>query len=197
MREADHLSLREVPKEEAMHIIQIKRYQSPTGEMLIGTFENRVCLCDWTKGRRRESNDRRIQKTLNAIYQEEDTELAQQVIQQLNEYFAGSRQQFDLPLLLTGTTFQNRVWQALQAIPYGETCSYAELAQAIGNPKATRAVASANGSNPISILIPCHRVIGSDHKLVGYGGGIETKRFLLELERHNITIKDKPTVFQP
>ena len=95
MREADYLSSREVPKEEAMHIIQIKRYQSPTGEMLIGTFENRVYLCDWTKGRRRESNDRRIQKTLNAIYQEEDTELAQQVIQQLNEYFAGSRQQGD------------------------------------------------------------------------------------------------------
>ena len=121
MREADYLSSREVPKEEAMHIIQIKRYQSPTGEMLIGTFENRVCLCDWTKGRRRESNDRRIQKTLNAIYQEEDTELAQQVIQQLNEYFAGSRQQFDLPLLLSGTPFQNRVWQVLLTIPYGKT----------------------------------------------------------------------------
>lgn len=173
-----------------MNRIQIKRYQSPTGEMLIGTFENQVCLCDWTQGRRRESNDRRIQKALKATYQEADTELAQQVIQQLDEYFAGTRRHFDLPLLLTGTSFQNRVWQALQAIPYGETRSYAELAQATGNPKATRAVASANGSNPISILIPCHRVIGSDHKLVGYGGGLETKRFLLELERQQATQKE-------
>lgn len=168
-----------------MNHIQIIRYQSPAGEMWIGASGNRICLCDWARSRRRESNDRRIQKALQATYEEADTALAREAIRQLDEYFAGTRRRFDLPLLLTGTPFQNRVWQTLQAIPYGETRSYAELAQAIGNPKAIRAVASANGSNPISILIPCHRVIGSDHKLVGYAGGLEAKRFLLELERQN------------
>ena len=102
---------------------------------------------------------------------------------QLAEYFAGERTTFDLPLAPTGTPFQRRVWDALTAIPYGETVSYGELARRIGQPTASRAVGLANGKNPISIVVPCHRVIGSSGKLVGYGGGLERKQTLLALER--------------
>jgi methylated-DNA-[protein]-cysteine S-methyltransferase len=102
---------------------------------------------------------------------------------QLEEYFAGERTEFDLPLAPEGTPFQQRVWEALRAIPYGETVSYGELARRIGQPTASRAVGLANGKNPISIVVPCHRVIGSSGKLIGYGGGLERKQTLLELER--------------
>ncbi len=102
---------------------------------------------------------------------------------QLEEYFAGRRRQFQLPLLLEGSPFQMRVWHALQEIPYGETRSYAELARAIGAPRAARAVGAANGANPIAILVPCHRVIRSGGEPGGYGGGRQIKQFLLDLER--------------
>jgi methylated-DNA-[protein]-cysteine S-methyltransferase len=101
---------------------------------------------------------------------------------QLDEYFAGERSAFELPLDGAGTPFQRRVWAALAAIPYGETVSYGELARRIGRPAAVRAVGMANGRNPISIVVPCHRVIGADGALTGYGGGVERKRYLLELE---------------
>ena len=101
---------------------------------------------------------------------------------QLTEYFAGERRSFDLPLAPRATPFQARVLAALQAIPYGETRSYKDIAVALGEPRAVRAVGSANGSNPLPIVIPCHRVIGSDGSLTGFGGGLETKRFLLALE---------------
>ncbi|MGH2986325.1 MAG: methylated-DNA--[protein]-cysteine S-methyltransferase [Solirubrobacterales bacterium] len=101
---------------------------------------------------------------------------------QLGEYFAGERDEFELPATGTGTPFQRRVWAALAEIPYGETVSYGELARRIGRPAASRAVGMANGRNPISIVTPCHRVVGSDGALTGYGGGVERKRFLLELE---------------
>jgi methylated-DNA-[protein]-cysteine S-methyltransferase len=102
---------------------------------------------------------------------------------QLEEYFAGERREFSLTLEPAGTDFQRRVWQALRGIPYGATMSYGELARRIGNPRAVRAVGLANGANPISIIVPCHRVIGADGSLTGYGGGLERKRFLLALER--------------
>lgn len=105
-----------------------------------------------------------------------------QAARQLAEYFAGVRRAFDLPLALHGTPFQQRVWRALTEIPYGETWSYGQLAKRIGNPKASRAVGLANGSNPISILVPCHRVIGADGSLTGYGGGMERKQWLLRHE---------------
>jgi methylated-DNA-[protein]-cysteine S-methyltransferase len=101
---------------------------------------------------------------------------------QLNEYFNGGRREFDLPLYFEGTTFQRRVWQELTEIPYGETWSYGQLARRIGKPSASRAVGLANGRNPISILVPCHRVIGADGSLTGYGGGLERKRWLLAHE---------------
>ncbi|GAB2646411.1 methylated-DNA--[protein]-cysteine S-methyltransferase [Vibrio panuliri] len=101
---------------------------------------------------------------------------------QLDEYFSGIRNQFDLPLAAQGTPFQNQVWQALTTIPFGETWSYQQLADAINNPKAVRAVGLANGKNPISIIVPCHRVIGKSGKLTGYAGGVERKAALLQLE---------------
>jgi methylated-DNA-[protein]-cysteine S-methyltransferase len=103
-------------------------------------------------------------------------------VRQLTEYFAGTRREFDLPLRLRGTAFQQRVWRELTEIPYGETCSYGELARRIDKPNASRAVGLANGSNPISILVPCHRVIGADGSLTGYGGGLDRKRWLLAHE---------------
>jgi methylated-DNA-[protein]-cysteine S-methyltransferase len=102
---------------------------------------------------------------------------------QLDEYFAGRRSTFDVPLAPAGTPFQQRVWEELQRVAFGETITYAELAGRIGRPTAIRAAGAANGANPVSILIPCHRVIGSDGTLTGYGGGLEAKRFLLDLER--------------
>jgi len=101
---------------------------------------------------------------------------------QLAEYFAGQRREFDLPLDLRGTDFQKSCWRELLKVPYGETRSYADIARAMGRPAAVRAVGLANGQNPIAIIVPCHRVIGSDGSLTGYGGGLETKRKLLELE---------------
>ena len=111
------------------------------------------------------------------------TALLERASRQLEEYFAGKRKQFDLPLSLRGTEFQRQVWAALRDIPYGETRSYGQIAQAIGRPKAVRAVGMANHRNPISIIVPCHRVVGADGSLTGYGGGLENKKFLLALER--------------
>ncbi len=113
----------------------------------------------------------------------EDPSRLVEVIRQLRAYFAGALRTFDLPLAPEGTPFQQRVWQELLAIPYGETISYGELARRVGNPRASRAVGLANGSNPISIVIPCHRVIGSSGRLTGYGGGLRNKEWLLGLEQ--------------
>ena len=111
--------------------------------------------------------------------------IIQQVCKQLDEYFTGRRKMFDLPLSLTGTPFQQKVWKALQQIPYGQTISYAQLAQSVGNPKACRAVGSANGKNPVAIIIPCHRVINTGGKLGGDDYGLEVKKQLLDLEEGN------------
>lgn len=115
----------------------------------------------------------------------EETPLLKMAAMQLQEYFNGSRTIFDLPLAPMGTEFQRRVWAALEAIPYGETRSYKQIGEAIGQPRACRAVGMANNRNPISIIIPCHRVIGANGKLIGYGGGLGIKEMLLDLEREN------------
>jgi len=113
----------------------------------------------------------------------QQTPLLQRAAAQLREYFDGKRTEFDLPISCVGTEFQMSVWQALQEIPYGKTCSYKDIAEKIGNPKACRAVGLANNRNPISIIVPCHRVVGHSGKLVGYGGGLLIKEYLLELEQ--------------
>ncbi len=111
-----------------------------------------------------------------------------EVIRQLEEYFATRRTAFDLPLMFAGTPFQRRVWAALREIPYGQTVSYGQLAERIGSPGSARAVGLANGRNPIGIIVPCHRVVGARGDLTGYGGGVDRKRYLLELERPALTL---------
>lgn len=113
---------------------------------------------------------------------QDDEACFKKVLRQLAEYFAGKRQEFDLQMAPKGTAFQKRVWQELQKIPFGQTASYGEIAQRLGNKKASRAVGMANGKNPIPIIVPCHRVIGKDGSLTGFGGGLEVKRQLLNLE---------------
>lgn len=118
-----------------------------------------------------------------------ETPLLKKAAAQIKEYFDGTRREFDLPLALEGTVFQKAVWEALLTIPYGGTRGYGEIALSIGNPKACRAVGMANNRNRIAIIVPCHRVIGADGKLVGYGGGLDIKERLLALEKKNITNK--------
>lgn len=113
---------------------------------------------------------------------------------QLAQYFAGRRVRFDLPLVMRGTPFQQRVWDALQEIPYGETLTYGEVARMIGKPSAARAVGLANGSNPISVIVPCHRVVGADGALTGYGGGLERKQQLLSLEADSLAASVVPRI---
>ncbi len=162
--------------------IYLKYLKTAVGELILGSYENKLCLCDWRYRKMREAVDSRIKKELKAEYVEGETEVILKTEKQLQEYLAGERQNFDIPLLLVGTEFQKQVWQQLQQIPFGKTKSYLQLARDLNNEKAVRAVATANGANAISILIPCHRIIGSNGKLVGYAGGLETKRKLLELE---------------
>ena len=115
-----------------------------------------------------------------------ETPLIKEAHKQIEEYLRGERKSFDLPISASGTEFQQRVWNALKTIPYGKTVSYKDIAIAIGNEKSCRAVGMANNRNPISIIIPCHRVIGKNGKMVGYGGGIEIKEYLLKLENNNL-----------
>ena len=122
-------------------------------------------------------------KTSRQGRQEVAIEVLSEAARQLDEYFGGGRRQFDVPLLFAGTQFQRKVWHALLEIPYGETISYGEMACSLGVPQSVRAVANANGANAISIFAPCHRVIGSKGMLTGYGGGLDAKRYLLDLEK--------------
>ena len=124
-----------------------------------------------------------VQKDIEETVEGKETVLLKEAIKQLNEYFEGKRNIFDLPLAPEGTEFQKKVWKALTEIPFGETKSYGEIAKVIGNEKASRAVGMANNKNPIMIVIPCHRVIGANGKLVGYAAGLEVKEMLLNLEK--------------
>lgn len=126
-------------------------------------------------------HEQRHSPKIPATYKRDDAGLAH-VVEQLNAYFASELTDFELPMTMRGTEFQRRVWAALCEIPYGETISYGELARWVGNPKASRAVGLANGRNPLAIVVPCHRVIGADGSLTGYGGGLERKVWLLEHE---------------
>lgn len=165
-----------------MNKISICNYKSPFGELLLGSFKEELCFCDWKYRKMREQIDRRILSNLNASFDEGKSEVIQITIQQLDEYFSKKRKTFNLPLRLVGTEFQQKVWQALQQIPYGETNSYLELSKKLGDPKAIRAVATANGANALAVIVPCHRIIGSTGELVGYAGGLQVKKKLLDLE---------------
>jgi methylated-DNA-[protein]-cysteine S-methyltransferase len=165
-----------------MNKISIQYYKNRIGEIILGSYDNKLCIADWKYRKKRNPIDTRIKKKLNAEYLEESSEVIDETIKQMEEYFANERKIFDISLLMVGTDFQKSVWEELIQIPYGTTASYLDLAKSIGNEKAVRAVASANGANAISILIPCHRIIGSNGHLVGYAGGLDVKKKLLALE---------------
>lgn len=164
------------------NVVLTRLYQSPCGVLMLGSFDDRLCLCDWQVEKRHARVDRRLQKMLRAEFTEGNSAVLEKAVLQLDEFFAGKRHEFDVPLLFVGTGFQKRVWNELLKIPFGETVSYGEMARRIGMPTAVRAVANANGANALSVFAPCHRVIGGDALLRGYGGGTDTKKKLLELE---------------
>ena len=161
----------------------MKAYHAPCGDLLLGSFNGKLCLCDWAAEKRHESVRRRLQRILQAGFEEGTSDIIREAEIQLDEYFNRRRTVFDVPLLFVGTDFQKTVWRSLAGIPYGRTLSYSALARRIGSPKAVRAVANANGANALSIFAPCHRVVGNDGSLTGYGGGLAAKKFLLDMER--------------
>lgn len=165
-----------------MDKILVSYFQSPFGELILGSFKDELCLADWRYRKMRTSIDERVQSGLQAEYSEGVSEVMDETRAQLNQYFEGKRKEFDLPLLLVGSDFQKKVWNELRQVPYGKTESYAELSRKLGNEEAIRAVAAANGANALSIIIPCHRILGSDGSLTGYAGGTQVKRKLLRLE---------------
>jgi len=152
-----------------------KIMDSPVGELKLVASDHGLVAILWEN-----DNPRRVR--LGELVEDGNHPVLRETERQLKEYFAGRRKSFSLKLDMRGTEFQNNVWEALLAIPFGETRSYGQLAKQLGNPKATRAVGAANGRNPISIVVPCHRVIGSSGKLTGFAGGLNTKAYLLELE---------------
>lgn len=160
-------------------------YRTKVGEICIAEEEGAIInlLFLTPPGEQKKTADERVARMMiGGICEKKETGLIRKAFGQLTEYFQGERQDFDLPLSPKGTEFQKKVWEALRQIPYGETRSYKQIAQSCGNEKACRAVGMANNRNPISIFIPCHRVIGANGKLVGYGGGLPVKELLLKLE---------------
>ena len=162
--------------------IYTRYLKTPFGELILGSFREKLCLCDWRCRKARGSIDNRIRESLGADFREAGTDVTGETQKQLEQYFEGERKNFDLPLLPVGSAFQIRVWKALLEIPYGKTVSYAALAERLGDVNAIRAAAAANGANALAIIVPCHRVIGSDGRLTGYAGGIAVKKKLLRLE---------------
>ncbi len=168
-------------------VVNIVRFTTPLGPMFACATDTGICLLDFTDRRMLETAFKDIRKRLNAVILPGKNIHLDHVLEELNQYFSGKRTQFTVPLDMPGTEFQQSVWRILQDIPYGETRSYKEQAEVLGKPKAIRAVASANGHNRVSIIIPCHRVIGSDGSLTGYGGGLRRKQWLLDFERAHMS----------
>lgn len=148
---------------------------SPIGELLLGAEDGALCRLNFGRGR----PPRSTSATHDPV---RDDPVLRETARQLERYFAGRLTRFTVPLSLRGSDFERRVWAALRHIPYGETRSYGDIAKAVGDPSAARAVGIANNRNPVAVIVPCHRVIGADGKLVGYGGGLQRKRHLLSLE---------------
>jgi len=161
----------------------ISGYVSPVGEIVIGSCGDAICMCDWVGSRRHEANLARMIHRLDAELEYGRTDVICDATFGLDEYFAGRRRVFSIPLLMSGTDFQCRVWSELQKIPYGTVLAYGELARSMGCGRGVRSVASAVAANPISIFVPCHRIISARGTLAGYAGGLEAKRFLLALEQ--------------
>lgn len=167
-------------------IIDLKRIETPLGTMYACAVEEGICLLEFTDRKMLETEFKALSKSLNATIMQGNNVHFDELEKQLDEYFAGSRKEFTVPLYTPGSVFQNQVWRVLETIPYGSTRSYKDQAIAIHKPDAIRAVANANGMNRISILVPCHRVIGTDGNLTGYGGGVWRKKWLLDMEKSHL-----------
>lgn len=165
-----------------MKFIRTVEYSSPAGRIILGFYEDRLCICDWKSGKKLDHICKTVCRNLDGVILEDNCKSAPLVISQLDEYFEGKRAEFSVPFLITGTEFQRIVRHELLNIPFGATVSYQDISRKIGNPNAVRAVAQAIASNPISIIVPCHRVIGSDGNLTGYAGGLYVKEWLLKHE---------------
>ena len=172
-----------------MNQVNIQRHKTKIGELVLGSFDGKLCLLGFGHREMRRAVYGRIKKGLDVEFVEQGDEILEKTRKQLNEYLNGNRKEFDIPLLMVGTDFQRRVWKALMKVPYGVTSTYGQIAEDIGSPKAVRAVGNANSANPISIIVPCHRIIGSDGELVGYGGGLSVKKRLLKLEQRNTDLR--------
>ncbi len=181
--------MKTTPTQEIVHggvgsgAVTVGSTDGPLGRLVLGADDSGVCLLEFTDRRRIETQLASLRSAFRRPLVEGDHPMLERLRAQLAEYFDGRRRTFDLPLRLAGTPFQERVWNALLTIPYGEVRSYGEIARAIGAPSAVRAVGRANGTNRIAIVVPCHRVIGADGSIVGYGGGMRRKEWLLGLER--------------
>jgi len=170
-----------------MNHINIQYFKTNYGEFILGSSDGKLCMVDFRYRKMRKTVDDRIKKGLNAEFVEQDNEILQRTKIQLDEYFNMQRKEFDIPIQMVGTDFQKSVWEALLKVPYGTTSAYLQLAKEIDNEKAVRAVANANGANAIGIIIPCHRIIGTNGELTGYAGGLPLKKRLLELEQNLFT----------
>lgn len=171
--------------------VYLSRALTPLGPMLLGTTAEQVCILEFTDRRMLETQLTRLSRRLGCAFVPGSTDVGRSMERELGEYFEGTRRVFETPVGTPGTDFQQRVWKALREIPYGTVRSYGEQARAIGEPNAVRAVARANGDNRIAIVIPCHRVIGADGTLTGYGGGLWRKQWLLEHEGWTPVVKQR------
>ena len=172
--------------------IIVKPYATPCGIIVLGSTGEKLCLCEWPGvdsagctdiGRMLRAHSITVMaRRLKAEFEEGTSAVIEKAAGQLDEYFDGRRTVFDLPIVFAGTDFQRMVWSEIAKIPYGHTISYGELARRIGRPSSVRAVANATGANVISVIVPCHRVIGSDNSLTGYAGGLKAKEYLLKSE---------------
>jgi len=167
--------------------IAINRIETPIGPMIAGANEDGICLLEFADRRMLETQIKILEKRMNALLFPGNSPFIKTLSKQINEYFSGERTRFDIPIVNPGTQFQKEVWEAIASVPYGKIRTYKEQSLQINNPKAVRAVGRANGDNRIAVLIPCHRIVGNNGALVGYGGGLWRKRFLLELENPNQT----------
>lgn len=163
--------------------------------MIAGANDNGICLFDFLQRTALPTIKNRVSSILSADFEAGNHPLFEKLEQELKEYFGGMRQSFSLPLQLCGTPFQIAVWQDLQSIPYGSVSTYLKQAQRLGNEKAVRAIATANGMNGLAIVVPCHRVVGSNGALTGYSGGLATKKWLLEHERKVIGLAMQSSLF--
>ncbi len=168
------------------NFINTSQHKTKIWELIIGSFEGKICLLDFAFRKMRKTVDNRIKKGLNAEFIEKEDDIIREAKKQIDEYLKWKRKDFSLSILTIWTPFQKQVWEVLLQIKYGETASYLDLAKKINNPKAVRAVASANGANAIALIIPCHRIIEKNGWLGWYGWGVAVKKRLLRLEKENI-----------